>query len=56
MNDTSKVAVAAGTGLILGKMTGGNVWYWLLLGGAATIFMLNSPQTRSSISSAVRKK
>ena len=46
MNDTAKIALAAGAGIVVAKVTG--KWWWVPLAGAGALFLINSPSTRSS--------
>jgi hypothetical protein len=55
MKDTAKVALAMGSGMVLGKITGGKSGFWWTLAGLGAIFILNSPNTQKSLSSKTKQ-
>lgn len=55
MNDPAKLALSAGAGLVVGKLTSGSSSFWWLLAATGTYFVLNSPGTRKAISSGTKR-
>ncbi len=51
MNDSAKVILAVGTGMVVGKVTQASSAYWWLLGGLTAMFVLNSPGTQRALKS-----
>jgi hypothetical protein len=49
MDNNTKVAVAAGAGIVAGKML--NNWAWLLVAGVLTYVVLKQPKTRAYLKS-----
>jgi hypothetical protein len=49
MNDTAKVALAIGAGVLTSKIVSSTAAWWVL-GGSMAIFLVNSPTTQSTIS------
>ncbi len=53
MTDNEKLVLAAGTGILIGKL-GGSMGWWLV-GGATAFFIMKSPPARTVISSGAKK-
>ena len=53
MTDNEKLLLAAGSGILIGKL-GGSVGWWIV-GGATAFFILKSPTNRAAISSGAKK-
>ena len=50
MNDTAKLALSIGTGMVIGKVTNANSAYWWVLGGLGALFVMSSPGIKRAIS------
>jgi len=49
MNDTAKLALTVGTGMIIGKISSSNSAFWWITGGLAALFLLNSPSSQRAL-------
>jgi hypothetical protein len=55
MNDTAKLALTVGTGMVIGKLSGASQGYWWVLGGLGLLFLVNSPGAQRSLSSGAKQ-